>query len=129
MRTLLILMMALSLSLSGCAMMGGEDDTGSGTTAKDVDSVHMRNGDVLVGEVALTGEALEIATDYLDKLRVERRHLESLSVLANGSVKLYTRYGDILNGKLGSDHLELRTKTGGDVSLTLESIQKVTFAE
>lgn len=129
MRHLLILMVALCVGLSGCAMTGGDDDGGTGATARDVDTVQLRNGDILVGELTLEKDAVQIATDYLDRISLERRHLESLKVLANGSVKLQTRHGDVLHGSLGKETLELRTKTGQDVALKLQTIQKITFAE
>jgi hypothetical protein len=128
-KNLLILMTVLFLGLSGCAMTGGDDEGGTSSVPRNVDSVTMRNGDVLVGEIALEDQSLHLATDYLKDLQFERRHLESLRILSNGSVKLQTKPGDILHGRLDAQSLRLKTKTGKDMILPLGLIEKVTFAE
>lgn len=118
-----------AMGLSGCAMTGEDEGGGGSSGARDVDSVHLRNGDVVVGEVVLAGDQIRISTEYLKAMDIEKRHLESFKVLANGEIKLYTKPGDILHGSLTGDSLEVRTKTGKNLKIGLDAIEKVTFAE
>jgi hypothetical protein len=128
-RASLLLSLALLVGLWGCAMTGGEEDGGSGGKERKVDSVHLRNGDVLVGEVVLRDDQIQIKTEYLKDMQIEKRHLESFKVLASGEIKVYTKHGDILHGTLTGGAVELRAKTGKDFKLGLDAIEKVTFAE
>ena len=101
MRIGFVLGLALGVAtLTGCAMTGGDDDDG-GATPKNVDSVHMANGDVLVGELDLPRISLQ--TEYLEEVVLERRHIEKLEILSTGKVKVVTRHGDILHGKAAFD--------------------------
>ncbi len=118
---------AALLALGGCAM-SGDSGSSSGSTPKNVDAVHMQNGDVLVGELGLS--KVEIEVDYLqNKVSIEPRHIESLEFLASGKTKVVTRHGDVLQGASGIASLRLRTKTGSDVVLAPKDIRRITFAE
>lgn len=130
MRRMLALALAATLvGLTGCAMTGGEDDGASGGAPRNVDSVRLRSGDVLVGEVAFPDNRLKIRNEVLPELVLEKRHLESLRVLPDGRIKVATKHGDQIQGRMERSSITLQAKTGGDMELQLADVDRVTFAE
>lgn len=125
-RAAVALALLVATGLVGCAMTGGEEG-GSSAVPKNVDSVHMKNGDVLVGELAVS--EIQIQTEYLSKFTIEPRHVDTLEMMGDGKVRLETRHGDVLNGSFGISNVRLRTKTGRDLVLPAAEISKVRFAE
>lgn len=117
---------AALVTLTGCAMTGGDDSEAS-STAKNVDSVTMKNDDVLVGELGL--EEVRITTEYLSALTLETRHIERIDILSGGKAKIETRHGDTLHGKLDVASLKLKSKTGADVVLSLADVKRIRFKE
>lgn len=118
----------LVMALGGCSMTGGGDEGGGGgAVAKNVDAVHMRNGDVLVGELAL--RTLDLKSETLKDAKLELRHVESLEVMGDSRVKVRTRYGDIVTGSLGLSTVRLRSKTGQDHEIQLAQVDRIRFAE
>lgn len=129
-KTLAFHALALLLCLNGCAMMGGEEgETAAGGTPRNVDAVHLRNASVVVGDLSFPGGRLRMANEVLPELAVEKRHLESLRVLPDGRVKVRTKHGDQLQGRLLDGSILLKSKLGEDLQLPLEDIERITFAE
>lgn len=130
MRRMLALALAATLvGLTGCAMMGGEDEGASSGAPRNVDSVRLRSGDVLVGEVAFPNNRLQLSNEVLPDLVLEKRHLETLRVLPDGRIKVSTKHGDQIQGRLEASSITLQAKTGGDMKLDLADVDRVTFAE
>lgn len=115
----------LPLGILGCAMTGG-DATGAEAIPKNVDWVELPDGDRLVGEIR--SQEFRIQSPTLGELGFEKRHLETLTRQEDGTVRLVTRHGDRLQGKLLDPRFLLQTKAGADVSLNLSQIDTIHFA-
>ncbi len=116
-------------SLTGCAMTGGEEEGAIAGAPRNVDAVYLRSGDVVVGELALPEGKISLENDAIAELNLEKRHLESLRVLRDGRIRVATKHGDSLQGRMKQGSLLLHAKTGDDVTLSLEAIDRITFAE
>ena len=96
----IVLVLALTFSLAGCSLMGG-DDEGSGTSnaPRDTDAITMRNGDVLAG--TLDFDSLRIKTTYLPEMSIEKKDIDSVEFSSDSdTAKIRTKGGDTIRGKI-----------------------------
>lgn len=105
----LVLALCVVTFISGCAMMGGDDEkSGEATSSvpRKRDSITMRNNDVITG--SLDFETIELNTAYLPKLKLKRDDLDTIEFVGKtGKAKVRTKSGDILRGTLSIKKFKL----------------------
>ena len=97
----MFLILAFLCSVTGCAMMGGDDSsTGASNAPKDTDTITMRNGDVLAG--TLDFDTISIKTSYLPEMSIARKDIDSIEFsVESDTAMIRTKGGDTLRGKVG----------------------------
>ena len=126
-RLLLALCFVASFCMLGCALTGSSNDGSKGTSrkARSADVLILRNGDSWRGTLAL--DAINLATRYAGDIRVERKDLDRIEFLPTGDMKIRTKPGDNLQGKVPSKELRFRTKIGEELVVQVDQIREILF--
>ncbi len=126
-RFLLVLVLASSFCMLGCALTGSSNDGSKGTSrkARNSDTLILRNGDAWRGTLAL--DAINLATRYAGDIRLERKDLDRIEFLATGDMKIRTKPGDTLQGKVPSKELRFKSKIGEELVVQVDQIREILF--
>jgi len=92
-------------------MMGGEDDDSSvSNTPVDVDTITMRNGDVLTG--TLDFDKITVKTSYLPEMSISKNDIDSIEFVGDSKlVKFRTKGGDVIRGEIAVSTFALTDST------------------
>ena len=107
-RRLIIALCAVTF-ISGCAMLGGDDEK-SGEAVSSVprkrDSITMKNNDVITG--SLDFDTIDLQTAYLPTLKLKRDDIDTIEFVGkDGKAKVRTKAGDVLRGTLSIKKFKL----------------------
>lgn len=126
-RVLLLLLCAASSVVVGCALTGSGSDNGKDASrkAREADVLVLRNGDSWRGTLEL--DAINLATRYAGDIRLERKDLDRVEILATGDMKIRTKPGDTLQGKVPGRELRFRTRIGEELVVQVDQIREILF--
>lgn len=101
------------------------------STPKKIDKVTMKNGDILLGNIA--AETISIRTNY-GTLSFKKEDVFRFSLGTSGKAQkekeldtLYSKYGDKLTGTISAPHIKITLLTGINLSILRDHIKEVEF--
>lgn len=127
-RGLLVLVLVASHCILGCALTGSGGKEGNGDASRkgrDADVLVLRNGDSWRGALEL--DAINLATRYAGDIRLARKDLDRIEILATGDMKIRTKPGDSLQGKVPGRELRFRTRIGEELVVQVDQIREILF--
>lgn len=93
--------------------------------AEQFDAMTLGNGNILHGAIATS--LIHWKAPYA-LLKVERRHIKSITIGAKGEGLLETWVGDRISGDLQNGTLRIRLSIGQDLDINKKEIQSIRFA-